>query len=137
MKKIFSLLVVSLILLVYACGGGGDDPKAVMSDLLDTMEGFFEGLDKAENAEDIVAAMEKFSSNMQALVPKMKALREKFDLTGMKDGNLPEEFKEFEERFKAIQPKFMGIMGKIVKFANDPKVQAAQQKMMEALSTIQ
>jgi hypothetical protein len=134
MKKLFSLLVVGLFLLAYACGGGGDDPKSVMNDYFDVMEGFINGLDKADNADAVVAAMEKFAAKMKELKPRMMALEEKYpELKKMKQGQMPEEFKEFEDRFKELMPKMMGIFGKIAQYANDPKVLEAQKKLEEVM----
>lgn len=137
MKKLFSLLVVGLFLLAYACGGGGgDDPKSVMTDFFKVMDGFFTSVEKAENADALVAAIEKFSEGMQDIAPRMKKVQEKYpELKEMK--TLPDELKEFEAKLKEIKPKFMGVMGKFMKYANDPKVQAAQQKMMEAMKALE
>jgi hypothetical protein len=138
MKKLFLLLVVGLFLLAYACGGGGDDPKSVMKDFFNVMDAFYTGVEKAENADAIVAAIDKFSEAMKELGPRMKKVQEQYpELKNMKDGNIPAEFKEFEEKIKEIGPKMMGLMGKFMKYANDPKVQAAQQKMMEAMKALQ
>lgn len=134
MKKLFSLLVVGLFLLAYACGGGGDDPKSVISDYFDVMEGFVNGLEKADNADGVVAAIEKFAAKMKELKPRMMALEEKYpELKKMNQGQMPEEFKEFEGRFKELMPKLMGIFGKIAQYANDPKVQEAQKKLEEVM----
>jgi hypothetical protein len=139
MKKLFSLLVVGLFLLAYACGGsGGDDPKSVMTDFFKVMDGFFAGVEKADNADDIVAAIDKFSEGMKGVAPRMKKLQEKYpELKNMKDGSLPAELKEFEGKLKELKPKFIGVMGKFMKYATDPKVQAAQQKMMEAMKALE
>ena len=136
MKKLFSLLVVGLFLLAYACGGGGgDDPKSVMTDLFEVLDGFFASVEKADNADALVAAIDKFSEGMKAIAPRMKKVQEKYP--ELKDMNtLPDELKEFEGKIKEIQPKFIGVMGKFMKYANDPKVQAAQQKMAEAMKAL-
>jgi hypothetical protein len=140
MKKLFSLLVVSLFLLAYACGGGGgDDPKSVMTDFFNVMDGFFADVEKAENADAIVAAIDKFSKGMKDVAPRMKKMHEKYpELKNMKDpSKLPPELKEFEGKIKEMEPKFVGVMGKFMKYATDPKVQAAQQKMMEAMKALE
>jgi hypothetical protein len=138
MKKLFSLLVVGLFLLAYACGGGGDDPKSVMKDLFSVMEDFYSGVEKADNADDIVAAIEKFSKGMQEITPRMKKLQEQYpELKDMKGDNIPPEFKEFEAKMKEMGPRMMGLMGKFAKYGSDPKVQAAQKKMMEAMQALQ
>jgi hypothetical protein len=132
MKKLFSWLVVGLFLLVYACGGG-DNPKSVMKDYLEVMEGLINSLDKAGSANDVAAAMEKFVVKMKDLKPRMKAVGEKYpELKKMgADGKFPDEFKEFEGRIKEMMPKMMGVLGKIAQYASDPKVVEAQKKFQE------
>ncbi|MGD2092143.1 MAG: hypothetical protein PVH61_38590 [Candidatus Aminicenantes bacterium] len=137
MKKLSLLLVVGLFLLAFACGGGGDDPKSVMKDYFNVMDDFYSSVEKAENADDIVAAIDNFSKGIQELAPRMKKVQEQYPELNMKNGKIPEEFKEFEEKINEIGPKMMGLMGKFAKYANDPKVQAAQQKMMEAMKALQ
>jgi len=137
MKKLFSLLVVGVFLLAYACGGGGDDPKSVMNDMLNITDQFIAGLGKAQSADDVVSVIDNYSASMQKLAPRLKAVQEKYpELKGMKGDNLPAEFKEFEQRIKDLSPKMMGVMGKIMQYASDPKVQAAQKKMLEAMKEL-
>ncbi len=137
MKKLFSVLIVVMVLLAYACGKGGDDPKTVMSDMFNVMDQFITGMEKAQNADDVVAVIDGYSASMQKLTPRIKAVEKKYpELKGMKGDNLPAEFKEFEQKFKDLSPKMMGVMGKIMQYASDPKVQAAQQKMMEAMKSL-
>jgi hypothetical protein len=135
MKKLFSLLVVGLFLLAYACGGGGNDPKSVMKDYFDVMEGFVNGMEKAGNANDVVAVMEKFVVKMKDLKPRMKAVEEKhpeLKKMGM-DGKFPEAFKEFEGRFNELMPKMMGSFAKVAQYASDPKVVEVQKKLEEIM----
>ena len=134
MKKLFSLLVVGLFLMAYACGGGGDDPKSVMNDSLDAMEDLIYDLEGEDSADDVVAAMDKFVDKMKKLKPKVMALQEKYpELKNLGQGKLPEEFKEVEERTSKLMPKMMGMFGKIAKYAADPKVIEAQKRMQEAM----
>jgi hypothetical protein len=134
MKKLFSLLVVGLFLLAYACGGGGDDPKSVMNDYFDAMDEFLSDMEKAASADEVVAALNKVGDTMKKLKPRMMALEEKYpELKKMKEGQMPEEFKEFQERLQGMMPKMMGLIGKLGQYANDPKVIEAQKKWEEAM----
>ena len=137
MKKLFSVLAIGLLLMAYACGGG-DDPKTVMKDMLNLFDDLVGDLEKADDADAVVAALEKSAVAMKELAPRMKAAQEKFPaLKDMKPGaKLPEEFKEFEKRFEELGPKMMGIMGKMMKYASDPKVTAAGKKWQEAMSAM-
>lgn len=136
MKKLFSLLVVGLFLLAYACGGGGgDDPKSVMNEIADTMEALVNDLDGSDSADDVVAAINKFADKMKELKVKVKALEEKYpELKNMgKDGEIPAEFKEYYDRMKELTPKLMGLFTKLQEFASDPKVMEAHKRLQEAM----
>jgi len=140
MRKLLMILVcLGLLISISACGGGDADPKAVLNDYFDVMNDFLTGMEKAESADDVVAAINKFSDGMEDLVPRMKSVQENYpELKNMgSQGKLPEEFKEFEEKFKELMPKMMGISAKLMKFATDPKVMEAQKKLTEAMSALQ
>ena len=133
MKRLFSILTVIGLMVLFACGGGGNDPKAVMGEFMDLMEGYVDELAKAESADDIVNLIEKTGEKMKSLAPRMKALKDKYP--NLKPGpDMPPEFKEFEERMKGLMGKMMGSMGKVMKFMSDPKVQEAQQKFQKQMS---
>jgi hypothetical protein len=139
MKKLFSVLVVGLLLMVYACGGGGDDPKSVMNDMFDAFEDLINDMDKATSADDVVAALEKNVNAMKKLAPRMKAVQEKHpELKGMKPGaQLPEEFKEIQKRMEELGPKMGAVAMKMMQFAKDPKVMEASKKWEEAMKAMQ
>jgi len=138
MKKLFSVLAIGLLLMAYACGGG-DDPKSVMNDMLGVMDDFISDMGNADNADDVIAAMEKNVAAMKKLAPRVKAMQEKYpELKKMGPGTkMPEEFKEFEKKFEELGPKMLGIMGKMMKYAKDPKVMEASKKWQEAMSAMQ
>lgn len=135
MKRLFSILtIISLFLILSACGGG-DTPKSVMNDYLDLMEDYMNDMEKADSADDIVGVLEAFSKKMKELTPRMKAIMEKHpELKGMKGGKLPEEYKEINDRMQKIMPRMIGVFGKMMKYGNDPKVKKAQEKFQEAIS---
>jgi DNA repair ATPase RecN len=136
MKKLFSLLVVGLFLLAYACGGGGgDDPKSVANAAADAFENLVNDMEGANSADDLVAAINKFADKMKELKPKMKALEEKYpELKNMgKSDEVPAEFKEANERMEKLGPRLISLFGKLQKYATDPKVIEAQKKLQEAM----
>jgi len=136
MKRVLSVLVVVGLVFIYACGGGGDDPKSVMKDFLDTFEGYIDGMAKVESADDLVAVTESAIAKFEKLAPRMKAVTEKYpELKKMRPGGrMPEQFKEFEDRMKELGTKMFSSMGKLMKFMNDPKVKEAQRKLQKAMS---
>lgn len=132
-KLLITLLAVSLLML--ACGGsaGSDSPRAVLEQNLKMMDDLSNALEKAENADQVAAALNQYTKEIEKFGPKMKALMEKYPELANKEGKFPEELKDFEEKFEAMGMKMMGaMMGKVMQFATDPKVTEAQQKMMEA-----
>ncbi len=135
MKKLFSVLAVGLLLFAFACGGGGGkyaEAKKIMEETADTMEEFMNSVEKAGSADDVVAAINKFSDSMKKLKPKVEELQKKYpELKNEKE--VPEELKPVIERFNSLGSRMMGAMGNIAKYAADPKVQEAQQKLMEAM----
>ncbi len=138
MKRLFSILtIISLFLILSACGGG-DTPKSVMNDYFNVMEGYLNGMEKADSADDIVGVIETFSNKMKTLAPRMKSMMEKHpELKGMKGGKLPEEYKELNDRMQKIMPRMMGVFGKMMKYGNDPKVKEAQKNLQEAMSSFE
>ncbi len=139
MKKLilFATVIVFLFGLA-ACGGGGKyaDAKKLMEKQIQLFEDFINGVDKAGSADDVAAALNDFSDEMQKMVPEMKELQEKYpELKDAKDEAMPEELKPIMEKLqKEIMPKFMGVMAKIGQYANDPAVQEASQNFQKAMS---
>jgi cell division protein FtsB len=89
MKKLilFATVVVFLFSLT-ACGGGGKyaDAKRLMEKQVQLFEDFINALDKAGSANDVAAALNDFSDEMQKMVPQMKELQEKYpELKDAKD----------------------------------------------------
>ena len=138
MKKLLMVAVLGVFVLsFFACGGGGD-AKSVMRDYLDATKSFVESLKNANDAPVVVTALNSYSDKMEKLVPKMKALSEKYpELKTMgKDGKLPEAFKEFEAEMKEVMAGMMGSFANIGKFAQDPKVMEANKRFMKVMSAM-
>lgn len=135
MKKLFSVLVVGLLLIAFACGGGGKyaDVKKVMQDNIDATEKFANSLEKADSADDVAAAINDYSDSMEKFIPKMKELQEKY--SELNDpGKMPEDLKEIMEKMTALQTRMQGARAKIQQYGTDPKVQAASMKLMEVMT---
>jgi len=139
MKRILTLSVLFVALLAFqACGGGGNDPKSVMGDYLTVTEGYIGEMEKCESAADVVKATDNFAKNMESLIPRMQALMEAHpELKGMKGDQLPEGFEQFKGRFESIAPRMMGVMGKLMKYGNDPAVKEANQRLQKVMMSLQ
>jgi len=135
MKKLTLIVITAMIMLVIAGCGKSDSPEAVMEEMLDAFDVYFADMEKAEDVDAAIAAMEKVSKVMVALKPRMEELEKKYPnlKNSMKGEELPPEFKKFEERFKALEPKMAGLMGKMMKYMGDPKFQEAAKKFQESM----
>jgi hypothetical protein len=132
--KLASLLclLVSLFLLNGCSGKKYEDVKEVNGDMVTIMDEYAAEIDKSANAQDVVKAINRFADKMEALVPKMKKLAEKYpELENM--DNPPEELKESQAKAEAVGQKIAGSMMKIMPYMNDPEVKKAQERMSETM----
>jgi len=135
-KKIvlYSVLVLFLSGMV-ACGGGGSDAENVFDEYLGALDGLAGDVEKAANADDVVKALNTFSYKMTALGPKMKKASEEMAKKAQ-SGKMPKEMEEMAKKSMEVVAKMRTIQEKMAKYATDPKVQAAQKKMMEAMAAM-
>jgi hypothetical protein len=130
MKKGLAFLVVGLLVLS-GCGkgsGGRKDLKAAMETNVGIMETFCQDMEKAGNADQVIAAMNTYTRELEKLIPRMKTLQETYP--EFSKGEFPEEIKEYEEKLAALGMKMMGAMMKTMQYGENPKVMAAHEKMM-------
>jgi hypothetical protein len=141
MKKfVVFACVVLLVLSVAACnkGGGGKygEVKKVFNKYIDATEKFATAMEGVKDADGVVKAIETYTIAAKELGPQIKGFEAKYPEFKNMD-NPPEELKPLVDRMQAVATKMMGSMGKIAEFASDPKVQAAQAKLTEAMSAVQ
>ncbi len=136
MKKFTLIVIMMVIMLVLAGCGKKSGPEAVIADFLDTFDGYIEDMDKSENVDDAISAIEKFAKKMEVLKPQMEEMEKKYP--NLKNsfkgsGDLPDELKQFEGRIKGMGPKVASLMGKMMQYMSDPKFQEASKKLQEAM----
>ncbi|NLW51571.1 MAG: hypothetical protein GXY85_12140 [Candidatus Brocadiaceae bacterium] len=137
-KALAAVAVLSLTLV--SCGKGADGSlRDVVEAQLKMMEEFASAMDKAQNADQVAAALEQHAKQVEKLAPRVKALAEKHpELAGMgASGQLPAELKEYEAKIEAAATKMMGAMGKMMQYGEDPKVQAAMERIEGASQKMQ
>ena len=138
MKKALILLaVVVLVLSVAVCKGGGGgkyaDVEKVLGKYIEANEKFATALDGAKTADDVVAALDTLTATTKAVAPELKAFETKYPEFKNSE-NPPAELKPLMDRMMAAAGKMISAMEKIVPFAADPKVVAAQAKFQEAMA---
>jgi hypothetical protein len=137
MKRIILVALVGLVLcagIVYGNGKYGEI-KPLIEKMGTAFENFILGLEKAEDANAIAAALDAFSKIMKDLAPKMREIVKKYP--ELKDeATHPEELKPLLKKMDEMGKKMIGLMGKIQQFANDPKVTEANKRFMEAMAAM-
>jgi hypothetical protein len=140
MKKAVIITCVALLLVSFAAcnkGGGGKygDVKKVFTKYIDATEKFATAMEGVKDADGVVKAIEVYTVAAKELGPQIKGFETKYPEFKNMD-NPPEELKPLTERMQAVATKMMSSMGKIAEYAADPKVQAAQAKLTEAMSAV-
>lgn len=124
------LMCVSLV----GCGGGSkeEDAREVGNEFAAAVDKYAADVDSATNADEMAEAIDGLTDKMKSLVPKMKALQEKYpELKG--GGDLPPELKDVQTKVDAASQKIISSMMKMMAYANDPNVTAAQERMQAAM----
>jgi len=141
MKKLVLITVVFLLLFALAVYGGGiySEVKPFMEKVIQSLEKLITGLEEAENADDIVAALDNYSNEILPLGPKMKELIKKYpELKELKDeSTCPEELKPIMEKINELGERMVVGLAKVQEYANDPKVKAAQIRWLKAMAALE
>ena len=133
MKKLFVYATAGLFLIGLVACGGGSSEKATMEKMVSVFEDYVTDIEKVESADDVVAAIEKFSAGMEKLKPELQAMKEKYEGKDfMKEP--PPELADVSKKLGEVMGRMMGASMKLMKYANDPKVQEAQKKLAEAMA---
>ena len=135
--KSYSLIrmLCLLVLLFLSNGCSGKkyaDAEELNEDVIKVMDEYVAELDKSGNAKDVAKAINRFADKMEALMPRMKKLAEKYP--ELKDtSNVPEELRDSQKKAEALGQKIAGSMMKIMPYMADPEVQKAQERMNAAM----
>jgi len=138
-----ALAVCASALLAAGCGGGGgatgerlrgDSLRALYEQNLAMMAEFSDAMETAGNAEQVVAAVDRYTGQVEKLAPRIRALREsRPQLAEMeRRGEFPEEVKDLEGEFAAMGMRMMRAMAKAMGYDDNPRVQQAIERMMAA-----
>ena len=137
MKKVALFAVVGLVLWAGVIYGGGKyaEIKPLIEKMAVSFEKFITGMEKAENADDVVAELDALTEVMKKLAPKMREIVKKYP--ELKDERThPQELKPLLKNMDELGKKLFGVMGKIQQFANEPHVKEANKRFMEAMAAL-
>jgi|GEM_PF-1473304 len=138
-SKFAAFWLVGVLLLGSAgCGGKGDGKYAAVKDLMTAQVKVFEkttsALNKADNAEEVAAALDLWSEGISALLPKLRD--EAKVLAELKGMETPLELQAVNTQLERVKEEMIEAAAKIKLYADDSKVQAAQQKLAAVLEEI-
>jgi hypothetical protein len=132
---LFALVVLLLFAGVVYSSGKYAEIKPFIEKMAVSFETFIIGMEKAENPDAVVTALDTFTEVMKKLAPKMKEILEIYP--ELKDEKThPEELKPLLKKMDELGKKMFGVMGKIQQFANDPKVKEANKRFLEAMAAM-
>jgi hypothetical protein len=124
--------------LIAACGSGKyGEIEEILSDQAEITENYVNGLERAENAEDVAAVINNFTADMKKLVPKIKACHETNPEIWTGDGEFPKEVQVQQERLEAANEKVQTATMSLMTYMMDPKVQEAMMNMSIEMSKLQ
>jgi len=141
MKKLVLAAVVFLLFFCSTVYGGGvySEFKLLMDKVVLSLEKLTTGLEQAEDADDVVTALDGYTSDILPLAPKMKELIKKYpELKDLKDKNTyPEELKPVMEKIEKLGERILVGFVKVQQYTNDPKVKAAQIRWLKAMAALE
>jgi hypothetical protein len=115
------------------CGAKYEDARQANEQYVLLLERFVTEMQESENAQDVAAAMNRFSIGMEQLGPTMKQVMEKYPELRQKN-TMPEELLELEKRADVVFAKMESAMMKIMPHMGDAEVLKAHQRMEAAMS---
>ena len=139
MKPIYfrTLLVSMLMILLVLTACGGDkyaDARDIMAEHAQVMEAYITGLENAGNAEECAATIDAYTAGMEKLIPRLKAFQEKYpELANENNGDPAPAEVEADTMPMAPVVYMPAATMNMMKYMMDPQVQAAMQRMSQAM----
>ena len=138
MKRLYSLLAVTalILFLVTGCGSDGDkEAKSIMKKQADVTDNFAQSLTDAKSADDVVNALDRYTESMKEMVPELIAFEKKYP-DYEKEGKAPEGMEEEVKRVEETSAKVASAMMKIGPYIMEKKVQEALERMGTELQAL-
>jgi hypothetical protein len=133
-----TLLVSVLMILMVLAACGGDkyaDARDIMAEHAQVMEAYIAGLENAASAEQCAATIDAYTAGMEKLIPRLKAFQEKYpELINENNADpTPAEVEAETKRLEELSARMPAATMNMMKYMADPQVQAAMQRMTQAM----
>ena len=138
MRKFCTLFAPVLFIALFIGGCGSDSDKkaeSIMNKQVGITENYVNGLTKAQNSDEVVAAVEQYTAGMKELIPQLQEFYKNHP--EYRQGKMPEGMEKDLKRLEAASAKIPEAMMKITSYMMDPKVQQAMMQMGNEMSKIQ
>ena len=138
LKNLAAGIMMVALLALCACGGGEadySDAIEVNRDFIDAMKVYLDDIDAAQSGSAMAGAINSYADRMEALAPRMKEIAQKYP--SWKDrAKMPEAMKPLAEEAEVLAKRLAGSMMKAMQYAQDPEVQAAQQRFIQSMANM-
>lgn len=125
--KLVTVLILILFLGGVAFGEDYADFKKLLREVMEVMSTFAEDLNSAENADQVVAAINKYDKAITPLEPRMDELDEKYE--DIDDVNYPIELAEVMDEYTETMSELGAAMNVLYSYISDEKVLDAMEKL--------
>jgi len=134
--RIFVVAILLVLSILAACGGDKyADARDIMAEHAQVMEAYITGLESATDAAQCAATIDAYTAGMEKLIPRLKAFQEKYpELVKENNGDpAPAEVEAETKRLEELSTRMPAATMNMMKYMADPQVQAAMQRMTQAM----
>lgn len=134
--RIFVVAILLVLSILAACGSDKyADARDIMADHAEVMEAYITGLESAADAAQCAATIDAYTAGMEKLIPRLKAFQEKYpELVNESNGDpAPAEVEAETKRLGELSARMPAATMNMMKYMADPQVQAAMQRMTQAM----
>ena len=134
--RIFSVAILLILLILAGCGSDKyADARDIMAEHAQVMEAYITGLESATDAAQCAATIDAYTAGMEKLIPRLKAFQEKYpELVNENNGDpAPAEVEAETKRLEELSARMPAATMNMMKYMADPQVQAAMQRMTQAM----
>lgn len=133
----FLVCVLTAVFLTLGCGGTQyDDMDKALETEIDVMTKFVSQMGKAGDAEAVAAAIRTYASEMETLVPQLKAIAEKYPKFKPR-ADLPEKLKTKIAQVEKLSQQMQKAIMKASRYMMSQEVQKAWQEYGRVMNKLQ
>lgn len=134
-RLIYLLFCTTLLAFAVACAEDYGDAVKAQEDFIDLASDFAAEMDAADSAGKVAAAMNHYAEGMAELAPRIREINKKYP--ELRDPEkVPEKLKKTTEDQKEVMSEVSSSFMKAMPYMNDPEVQAAQNRISQAMDNM-